>query len=370
MTLRSERPGDLQFASDVSQPVFVDELTVGSNARIRIAASSSAKKGTGIVYSYPESARAGGRVGCLVGSPQLYLTPFVTKLQLQDGPKQFPIALQEPSRSPIPVQLIPPRAASSNPAVIEVEVLPDWSILLTPKRRGTSTIRLERAGLEVMNVVYTVLEGCSVVLPEVRVGRDLIASLHLRGFLTGVDEVTIESGDPSRVLLSTSWDEAGRAKIVTKGPVFVHGLGDSGTVTLNAYGGGFSPTAGVVRLYPSSVGFEKSWTDTVHVWKGQEAVLWPVYFALFEGPEIFGVVDLATPQPLRPGAAPARLRFESDDLSIATVEYGATEITNPGTPVIVRGVREGETAIRMRVDGFPILPRLTRIRAVVLAPAQ
>lgn len=370
VTLRSERPGDLTFASDILQPVFVDELTVYSNTRIRIAASSSAKKGTGIVYSYPGSSRAGGRVGCRVGSPALDLMPFVSELQLRDGPQRFPFALREPAREPIPVQLIPPRVASSDPSVIQVEVLPDWSILLTPKKLGSSTIRLERAGLEVMNRVYTVRDGRSVLLPEVRVGRDLQTSFLPNGGLSGVDELTVESDDPSRVLLSTASDEPGRAKVVTKGRVFVHALGDSGTVTLRAYGGGFSPTTGVVRLYPSSVGFEGLWGDTVTVWERQEGVLWPAYFALFEGPEIYGTVKPATTQPLRPGVAPARLRFASDDPSIAPVEFAGAEIAYPQTPVIIKGVRPGETMIRVQADGFPVLPRLAKLRAVVLAAVQ
>jgi hypothetical protein len=366
VTLRSERPGELQFASDLNHPLFRDQLTVASNTRIRVAASSSAKSGAGIVYSYPDSSRVGGRVGCRVASPGLSLAPFTSELQLRNGPQRLPFALIEANgdRVPIPVQLIPPRVSSSDSSVIEVDVLPDWSILLTPHKLGNATIRLERAGIVVMTQIISVRDGRSVTLNEVRVGRDLQTPLTFFGFQPGT-ELTIESEDPSRVLLSTSETEPGRAKVVTIGRVWVQALSDAGTVTLRAYGGGYSPTTGVVRLYPSTLGVGlSSGGDVIRLVVTQAYTLFPRYFALVEG-GIPASPEAATPQTLRAGLAPARVRFESTDSSIVTVSDMEVVVDGNGAGGTAQAVGAGEARIRMQVEGFSALPGLAEVRVTV-----
>jgi hypothetical protein len=139
---------------------------------------------------------------------------------------------------------------------------------------GFSQPRYADTGLNANQLTANVTPS-GLIVPETIVGRNLQAPQRVR--LNGTAPaggvvVTIASGDPNRVRLSTTPTGAGQASInvtVPEGQLstpefYVHGLESTGNVTISATGSGYGSADGRVVLRPSGfIIFETSILTTV-----------------------------------------------------------------------------------------------------------
>lgn len=135
-----------------------------------------------------------------------------------------------------------------------------------PQNAGTATIAVQQpAGFSTpsnFSELIATVTAPTLSVGDVTVGKDLqtVTSMALgEPAPTGGIEVTLTSGDPSKVLLSTGQTTAGAGSITLNIPAgqststgyYVQALADTGTVQITATASGYAPDSGTVTLAKS-----------------------------------------------------------------------------------------------------------------------
>jgi hypothetical protein len=155
-----------------------------------------------------------------------------------------------------------PATASVPPTVSVPEGATSAEVTVTGVAVGSTTMRAGAPGTTEATATVNVVPGALINLSDQTIGKDLQTTSS--GTLgapapAGNLQVTITSGDPTRVLLSTSATAVGSASIVQTVPAgstsvpsfFVQSLAGVGTVQLTASAPGYSDGTATITLNPS-----------------------------------------------------------------------------------------------------------------------
>ena len=198
------------------------------------------------------------------------------------------------------------------------------------------------------------------VLPRIAVGAGTAGELVGAGLVDarpcalpsgdhGGVRVTIESGDPDRLLVSAAADEAGAAAIGLDVPAgssdcgfHVHGVeGAGGGVDVVVAASGFAPAAAPVTVAQPGLLLTGLATSTTSLSADDP-------FAVRVGVPVSGGF---VAQPVRPGAAPLQVTVTTSDTAVARVVDGsgagetATTLIQPGASVSPSTVAAGGVAL-------------------------
>lgn len=371
VTVRGAEPGQLLFAQDVNLPLLVNEVTVPGNAQFRIAATTNAPDTQALEYDLPGGSR--GVVGCTAITPTSRFSENIPIFQLRDGPKRVRLGASYFDRIPLPIAYaLGASVTSSNPDVLSVEMGSDWMVTLSPKALGQVTLSVAVPGALPTEVSVLVADGTPIIVRgPVAVGKDLQTRVFLGDNNKQPSALNLESSDPSKLVLSLDPDTPGTAKLLLASanvPFWVQALSDSGSVPVRITGQGFSPTVLAVQLYPSIVGISPQ-SLVRELFLGNEFTLKVFHLALFEALR-FGLIptiDPAVEQLPRPGLAPAKVSVTVDNPAILSIEPSGP--LNAPASIRIRTLQPGDARLRISVEGFPALDRLSEIPVrVVPAP--
>jgi len=223
--------------------------------------------------------------------------------------------------------------------------------------------------------LHVVVGQADISVQNLTVGQDLQATdtvfLSAPAPSGGVD-VNLTSGDPSKLLLSTSATTAGSSSVTvhvnsgTQGlPVFyVQALAGSGTVTISAKGTGLNDGSATVTLMPSgfvitSGNISSGATGDTTVTLGT-AVLQPGTLA-----------PTGTAQGLRPGASPVNLTLSSSNPAVATISSPvAFSVNSKAATATFHAVSAGTTTVNLQTPtGFSTPSLYQSITATVGLPS-
>jgi hypothetical protein len=222
-----------------------------------------------------------------------------------------------------------------------------------PAAAGTATVMVVKPdGFTLpsnLQSVAATVTASGISLGNVTVGKDLqetwSASLDAPAPTGGVD-VTITSGDASRVLLSQSATTHGSAAITiplaagasTTGTFFVQALAGSGSVTVTVSAPGYTTDTGTVTLVPSGFVVGRFTNPVLSSTLSTTTLSAPTSLEVWSMPldptTLNATNNAQARQSLRPGAAPLNVVVTSDMPAVGTVTV---------SPVVFSGNQESRT---------------------------
>ncbi len=270
--------------------------------------------------------------------------------------------------------------------------------ILTPSGLGKTTLSiLQPHGFTTpseMATLETVIEQPGIAgMTEVNIGKDLQlpASLCIGELAPpGGLKVTLQSSDPSQLLLSDKPDQVGSGSVTVTVPegkttagYYVQALGDSGVVTYTASAPGFRSREHRIGLTPSGVivaYLPMGPPDEAAVKRpgGQhterrfypsisESKAHPVYLALYTAylDPVNGMAADITVQALRPGVN-LSVTLESSDPAVGAVESPVhIKAGDSAAKTLFTPLSKGETVIRLKTP-----PGMTMSKNAAAVPAS
>lgn len=300
-------------------------------------------------------------------------------------------ASPRPGAEPIEIQISSsdPSVATVTPTSVSFKPGSEYSRLVTLKQTG----KLGRVVVQLKGPEGVVLfpdgglainvEASSVALPNFMLGKDLVASVqfNIPQTLYGLSSpaiLNIESGDPSKVLLSRAPDQPGQPSVSLPisgmsyySSVTLHALQGEGLVTLRISGPGFSPSTSQVLLTSAAVttNFDANGKITSDLGAN------PPQFALYArtNPAALpsGFTMSSYNETVRPGAR-ITMDIISSDPSVAQPDPQnvAFEAGVYGKTVSINAVAPGSTSIQVVPQpGVVALPPLNAIPVTISQPA-
>jgi hypothetical protein len=305
-------------------------------------------------------------------------------------------ALDPDSLIPIGTQALRPGVAmsvpvsSSNPGVVPVpsDTLRSATMSIVPATVGETTFSLgQPVGFTIPRLhqdLTVQVSAPAFSIPAVTVGKDAQATFVV--ICSNVRapanlSVTVTSSDPSRLLLAPDTTTPGTASLTipfnSMTYLYLQGLDDHGTVTVEVSAPSFQTATAAMQLVPSGIGLtvnnsSGSASSTTAGWvtasNSAKTKLVPQLYALI--PQSGGTPQ-ATSASLRPGAGPFTVGVTSSNPAVARIDGSpASYSASAQTGVDLVPVAAGDMVASVeQPPGFTAVPGLSAIKFSVAAPA-
>jgi hypothetical protein len=285
------------------------------------------------------------------------------------GQSSFSLATIRPGAPDIVVNV-----TSSDPSTVSVTPpqlvfkggVSSADAIFQPLQPGTANLRLEVPSGYMVDPVQGQLAITAVPARLtmsggiVQLGRDLQTGTSVSSedrFSQGAS-LTVTSGDPSRLLVSTDANTRGQASITLAASpnlqptIFLQSLADSGTVSVTASADGYQSATQSVQLVPSAAVFQTTQTQTVALSSGAQRFL----VSLVTLDPITLIPQFFSSSTLRAGAVLSVSLASSDPkvLSVATpsIQFSAgqpspmaqVQPVSAGTAIVSLGLLPGGVA--------------------------
>ena len=284
-----------------------------------------------------------------------------------------PVTLRPSVELRIPLEIADKSIAIVTPEAFVLRGNVPATVTVRPLRAGKTELRIaippDLAAPGQPTVIPLEVQGARITLdPTMVVGRDLMFATRA-GFANSEGDgnlrVTIESTDPSRVLLSTAADQPGSARVAVTArtsqsiPFFVHALAASGDVVIRAQADGYGDATAHVLLRPSGLGLTLPYSEPVTI-QGAIPFQGSVFTRIILNPSDSPSLSSARLLP-RPGA--------NFDFTIASTDANVVEVLTP-KPVLTqstqevrfRGVRSGIADLKIIAASEIAVPAPVTVR--------
>ncbi|HEU0121565.1 MAG TPA: hypothetical protein VFQ91_13635 [Bryobacteraceae bacterium] len=288
------------------------------------------------------------------------------------------------------------RLASSDPSIVEVVQesleIPAGESQVSFSVRGAApgTAVLELQGDERLTGVadrvrmaVTVIpaESTGVLVPRLTVvGKDLQRGYAVRVPGQEPTQVSMSSGDPSKLLISTDSNETGKDSATVNNTsatlFYLQALEADGIVPVTVRAGDITETMDV-QLAPSFAAVTPANEASVGIMSGLDLSVGyyarqpGVWSAVLAGPSRNNQVWLGTDSVgiLRPGVEPPEIRMESDDPDVGQVE-GSSPASRTGARFRFQSKAAGTARVQVSVSGSMELDPRSRSVRVVARPFE
>ena len=263
-----------------------------------------------------------------------------------------PVTLRPGVELRIPVEIADKSIAIATPEAFVLRGSNQSTVNVRPLRAGKTELRIaippDLATAGQPAAIELEVQGARIALePTLVLGRDLmlptsVAFANSEG--DGNLRVTIESTDPSRVLLSTAADQPGTARVAITArtgqslPLFVHALASSGDVVIRAQADGYAEATAHVLLRPSGLGLTLPYAEPVTI-QGAIPFQGFVFTRIILNPSDSPSLSSTRLLP-RPGAN-FDFTVASSDANVIEVLTPKPGLTQSTQEVRFRGVRSG-----------------------------